>query len=53
VQILHRFVGSIQRDSQEIFGPDRYRPDHCPQCAANRHAPPTQIERSQTARSGS
>jgi len=34
MQILHPFVGSIQRYAEEISDPDRYRPDHCPQCAA-------------------
>jgi hypothetical protein len=34
MQILHPFAGSIQRYSEEISDPDRYRPDHCPQCAA-------------------
>jgi hypothetical protein len=32
MQILHPFVGSIQRYSEELSDPDRYRPDHCPQC---------------------
>jgi transposase-like protein len=36
VQILHRFVGSIQQYSKEIADPDRYRPNHCPQCEAAR-----------------
>jgi transposase-like protein len=36
MQILHRFAGSIQRYSEELSDPDRYRPDHCPQCEANR-----------------
>jgi len=36
VQILHPFVGSIQQYSQEISDPDRYRPDRCPQCEADR-----------------
>jgi hypothetical protein len=36
VQILHPFVGSIQQYSEELSDPDRYRPDHCPQCAAHR-----------------
>jgi hypothetical protein len=35
VQILHPFVGSIQQYFEEISNPDRYRPDHCPQCAAH------------------
>jgi Domain of unknown function (DUF6431) len=34
VQILHPFSGSIERYSEEIGDPDRYRPDHCPQCEA-------------------
>jgi len=36
VQILHRFAGSIQQYLHEISDPDRYRPDHCPQCEAPR-----------------
>ena len=36
MQILHRFVGSIQRYSEELSDPDRYRPDQCPQCEAHR-----------------
>jgi transposase-like protein len=36
VQILHPFVGSIQQYFQEISDPDRYRPDHCPQCQTKR-----------------
>lgn len=36
MQILHRFVGSIQRYSDELSDPNRYRPDHCPQCEAHR-----------------
>jgi hypothetical protein len=32
VQTLHPFVGSIQQYSEELSDPDRYRPDHCPQC---------------------
>lgn len=36
MQILHRFAGSIQDYCQEIADPNRYRPDHCPQCAAHR-----------------
>jgi len=35
MQILHRFAGSIQRYSEELSDPGRYRPDHCPQCEAN------------------
>ena len=34
MQILHPFAGSIQRYFYEIADPDRYRPDHCPQCGA-------------------
>jgi len=34
MQILHPFTGSIQRYLEEIADPDRYRPDHCPQCEA-------------------
>jgi transposase-like protein len=36
MQILHRFAGSIQRYSEKLSNPDRYRPDHCPQCEAHR-----------------
>jgi len=34
MQILHPFAGSIQHYLDEIADPDRYRPDHCPQCEA-------------------
>jgi hypothetical protein len=34
MQILHPFAGSIQQYLEAISDPDRYRPDHCPQCAA-------------------
>jgi hypothetical protein len=34
VQILHPFAGSIQQYAEEIGDPNRYRPDHCPQCQA-------------------
>jgi hypothetical protein len=34
MQILHPFAGSIQQYLEEISDPDRYRPDHCPQCGA-------------------
>jgi hypothetical protein len=34
MQILHPFAGPIQRYFEEISDPDRYRPDHCPQCEA-------------------
>jgi hypothetical protein len=36
MQILHPFAGSIQRYFDDIADPDRYRPDHCPQCEAKR-----------------
>jgi hypothetical protein len=36
MQVLHRFAGSIQRYSEELPDPDRYRPDHCPQCKTHR-----------------
>jgi Domain of unknown function (DUF6431) len=32
VQILHPFAGPIQQYAEQIADPDRYRPDHCPQC---------------------
>lgn len=35
VQILHPFVGSVRQYFNEIADPDRYRPDHCPQCEAH------------------
>jgi transposase-like protein len=34
MQILHPFAGSIQQYTEQLFDPDRYRPDHCPQCHA-------------------
>jgi hypothetical protein len=34
MQILHPFSGSVTRYAKEISDPDRYRPDHCPQCEA-------------------
>src|SRR5437899_8469202 len=34
MQILHPFAGSFQSYDEEIADPDRYRPDHCPQCEA-------------------
>ena len=34
MQILHPFAGSIKRYTEEISDPNRYRPDHCPQCAS-------------------
>ena len=36
MQILYPFVGSVQQYFKEIADPDRYRPDHCPQCEARR-----------------
>lgn len=34
MQILHPFPGSIREYAETISDPDRYRPDHCPQCEA-------------------
>ena len=34
MQILHPFSGSVRQYEEEISRPDRYRPDHCPQCEA-------------------
>ena len=34
MQILHPFTGSAQQYAEEVATPDRYRPDHCPQCPA-------------------
>src|SRR5262245_46158109 len=34
MQILHPFAGSIQQYCEAISDPERYRPDHCPQCEA-------------------
>lgn len=34
MQILHPFTGSIHAYAEELFPPDRYRPDYCPQCRA-------------------
>jgi hypothetical protein len=36
MQILRCFASSIQRYSEELADPDRYRPDQCPQCEAHR-----------------
>jgi hypothetical protein len=36
MQILHPFAGSIQRYAEEISDPDRFRPDHCPQCESRK-----------------
>jgi hypothetical protein len=35
MQILHPFTGSIQQYFEEVSDPNRYRPDHCPQCHAS------------------
>lgn len=32
--MLHPFAGSIEKYDEEIADPNRYRPDHCPQCQA-------------------
>ena len=34
MQILHPFAGSIHQYTEDLSDPDRYRPDHCPQCEA-------------------
>lgn len=34
MQILHPLVGSLPQYAEAISDPDRYRPDHCPQCEA-------------------
>lgn len=34
MQILHPFAGSVHQYLEQITDPDRYRPDHCPQCEA-------------------
>jgi len=34
MQILHPFEGSVHQYAAAIADVDRYRPDHCPQCAA-------------------
>ena len=34
MQMLHPFAGSVQQYLEAIADPDRYRPDHCPQCEA-------------------
>jgi hypothetical protein len=34
MQILHPFLGSLQQYAEAISDPDRYRPDHWPQCEA-------------------
>jgi hypothetical protein len=34
MQILHPSAGSINQYTEALSDPDRYRPDHCPQCEA-------------------
>ena len=34
MQILHPFSGSLQQYDDAIADPNRYRPEHCPQCEA-------------------
>lgn len=34
MQILHPLAGSVQQYLEEISDPNRYRPNHCPQCEA-------------------
>jgi hypothetical protein len=34
MQILHLFAGSINQYLEALSDPNRYRPDHCPQCEA-------------------
>jgi hypothetical protein len=34
MQILHPLTGSLQQYLESLSDPDRYRPDHCPQCQA-------------------
>jgi len=34
-RVIHPFAGSIQEYKEELADPDRYRPDHCPQCEAH------------------
>ena len=36
MQILHPFAGSIQEYLEVLSDPDRFRPDHCPQCEAKK-----------------
>ena len=36
MQILHPFPGTVQQYEAELSDPERYRPRHCPQCAASR-----------------
>ena len=34
MQMLHPLTGSLQQYEKSLSDPDRYRPDHCPQCQA-------------------
>jgi hypothetical protein len=34
MQMLHPWTGSLQQYEKSLSDPDRYRPDHCPQCQA-------------------
>ena len=34
MQMLHPWTGSLQQYEESLSDPDRYRPDHCPQCQA-------------------
>ena len=36
VQVLHKFLGFVQRYDAELSDPERYRPRHCPPCEAKR-----------------
>jgi hypothetical protein len=36
MQILHPFVGSVQQYLDQLGDADRHRPDHCPQCEAQK-----------------
>ena len=34
MQMLHPLTGSLQQYEKSLSDPNRYRPDHCPQCQA-------------------
>jgi hypothetical protein len=34
LRVIHPFSGSAHQYAEEVATPDRYRPDHCPQCPA-------------------
>jgi transposase-like protein len=34
MQMLHPLIGSLQQYEKSLSDPNRYRPDHCPQCQA-------------------